>query len=198
MDDGPFRVPQPADRRGASRSEPVRRPIEEPRVVAEPPRQNTEAPSRSSSKPRRADKSRKSSSSLKWASIIGIVIVLVLGILFVWSSSQSKGVAIDGNKYQAVYLMNGQIYFGKLSNASEDNMKLTKVYYLQTPTEGADTKSSNEVSASNVQLIKLSSAIYGPEDEMVISKDKILYYQNLQADSKAAKLIENDKQSIGN
>ena len=88
--------------------------------------------------------------------------------------------------------MNGQIYFGKLSPVGDSRYKLTNVYYLQadatTETEGETANAAN-----NNQLIKLSNAIYGPEDEMIISKDQVLYFQNLQDGGRAAQLIKNDQ-----
>ena len=116
---------------------------------------------------------------------------------YAWANSQGvTDTGIDGKKYQAVYLMNGQLYFGKLSTLDSSRFKLSTVYYLQAGTNEDGTKkdtASSADAASNFQLIKLSGAIYGPSDEMVISKDQVLYYQNLDANSKASQLIDTDK-----
>lgn len=100
--------------------------------------------------------------------------------------------AIDGNKYQVVAFANGQMYFGKLHAFNGEYMKLTDIYYLQTQ-DGKNGSSENpQQTAANqndIQLIKLGDEIHGPEDEMMISKDQVLYYENLKDDGKVAQAI---------
>ena len=127
----------------------------------------------------------------------GIIILAVIGF-FAWSAFQNKGMVIDGSKYQAVFFTNGQVYFGKLKAQGADYLQLNDVFYLQTNSE---TPSENPQQAttttdqSNVQLIKLGDEIHGPEDEMVISKDQILFYENLKADGKVTQSIQQYKKS---
>lgn len=198
MNGGPYRAPQPADRRVINRTEPSAyrqqqeevQPVvkEEPRVSARP----------TSSLPPVKASNRKSKTGLLWT--VGLVVfALLVGVFggYVWASANgTTDTGIDSKKYQAVYLMNGQLYFGKLGMLDDSRFKLSNVYYLQAGTNEDGTKketTSSADAASNFQLIKLSGAIYGPSDEMVISKDQVLYYQNLDADSKASKLIDTDK-----
>lgn len=198
MNGGPYRAPQPADRRVINRAaepsayrqpeEPQSAPKEEPRVASRP---SPAAPSAKAPK-------KKSRNGLAWT--IGLVVfALLVGIFggYVLAGSAHTDTGIDGKKYQAVYLMNGQLYFGKLSALDDSRFKLESVYYLQAGSNEDGTQKTGAATAtdagSNFQLIKLSGAIYGPSDEMVISKDQVLYYQNLDADSKASQLIDTDK-----
>lgn len=117
---------------------------------------------------------------------------LSLAILLMYKSNTNS--SIDNSKYQAVFLSNGQVYFGKLHTYNNEYMKLTDIYYLQTKTS-TDAKSSNPQSTNtendaNVQLIKLGSEIHGPDDEMIVSKDQILFFENLKKDSQVTKSIE--------
>lgn len=109
-----------------------------------------------------------------------------------WSKMQNTAVAIDGSKYQAVFFTNGQVYFGKLQSANSDYLKLTDIYYLQTQGEQASDSQNPQQSTNaqkDVQLIKLGDEIHGPEDAMVISKDQVLFYENLKSDGKVAQSI---------
>jgi len=121
--------------------------------------------------------------------VIVLTAVVTGGVLFYQSSVTSY---IDGGKYQAVFLTNGQVYFGKLSKLSGEYFKLTKIFYLQTQsTSTASTvQAVADASAANVQLIKLGSEIHGPEDEMVISKSQILFFENTQTAGKVTAAIE--------
>jgi hypothetical protein len=127
----------------------------------------------------------------------GIILLALLGF-FGWSLLQNKGMVIDSSKYQAVFFTNGQVYFGKLEAKGTEYLHLSDVFYLQTNSE---TPSENPQQAtattdeSNVQLIKLGDEIHGPEDEMIISKDQVLFYENLKTDGKVTQSIQQYKNS---
>lgn len=125
------------------------------------------------------------------AGVVMVVSLIVVGIMSMYLSSTSS--AIDGSKYQAVFLTNGQVYFGKLKALNGGYMKLADIYYLQTSssTSSSDTSKLQSSSSTNsdVQLIKLGNEIHGPNDEMVISKDQILFFENLKKDGKVAASI---------
>ncbi|MFZ1258560.1 MAG: hypothetical protein WAQ25_03765 [Candidatus Saccharimonas sp.] len=124
--------------------------------------------------------------------IAAALIVLWLGVSAYNGLNQSK--LIDGGKYQAVFLTNGQVYFGKLTRVNGDTYRLNKIFYLQatqTATE-QDAKNPQKTDAanSNVQLIKLGSEVHGPEDQMIIDKSQVLFYENLTKEGKVVQSIE--------
>lgn len=132
--------------------------------------------------------------------IVIVLVVLVLGIVawLTMSKSQNAGTGIDSSKYQAVFFTNGQVYFGKLQSFNDDYMKMTDIYYLQTQeaqTETDDKKNPQETAPDqgNVQLIKLGNEVHGPEDAMIISRDQVLFYENLKNDGKVAQTISQAK-----
>lgn len=194
MNGDPYRTSQSADRRVINRSgQAAYRQAEESRPVDEP----VKSVAKPVSAPRSSASQKQPSKRWLWV-VLSIVLVLIFvgAGWFAWSSAKNANTGIDASKYQAVYLMNGQLYFGKLQVLSDTKLKLTNVYYLQTQNNESTDKTdaeSAETTSNNVQLIKLSNAIYGPNDEMIISKDQVLYYQNLKSDSKASQLIESDK-----
>jgi hypothetical protein len=110
------------------------------------------------------------------------------------------GSPIDSSKYQAVFLTNGQVYFGKLQKSVDNYYKLTDVFYLQATQ--AKTDSTNEADAQNpqttssqagVQLIKLGNEVHGPEDSMVIDRSQVLFIENLKKDGKVVDSIDKYK-----
>lgn len=157
--------------------QPVQRPTEAPRPRVEPPKKN------------------------KKSLIIKVVGLLVAGALLaglVYGYSQLSGSPIDSKKYQAVFLTNGQVYFGKLHHAG-DYYKLTNVYYLQASQSSSGTSNNPQQAAtsnSGVQLIKLGNEVHGPEDAMIIDKAQVLFIENLKDDGKVVDSIskyQNDK-----
>lgn len=121
--------------------------------------------------------------------VVILAVIVVAGLSF---ARQAAGPSIDKTKYQAVFLSSGQVYFGKLENSTGEYLRLTDVFYLQTKT---DTASENPQAATtedtNVELIKLGNEIHGPQDEMIISRDQVLFFENLKSDGRVSQSIAN-------
>lgn len=129
------------------------------------------------------------------AIIVGVALALAVVVLSGWVLYRSSTAAtIDSGKYQAVFFTNGQVYFGKLSPVNADYFKLTDVFYIQAQESEAEaTESENPQktsdSSTDIRLIKLGSEVHGPQDEMIISKDQVLFYENLKSDGKVSDSI---------
>lgn len=141
-------------------------------------------------------KSQRSSkrwlSPKQWLVTAVVVIVLLAGAGGWWWWSQQHTGAIDSSKYQAVFFTNGQVYFGKLEKMDDNYMKLSHVFYLQTPNSSTNGSSQNPQDAnksSQLQLTKLGTEIHSPEDTMVISKSQVLFFENLKDDGKVVQGI---------
>lgn len=125
-------------------------------------------------------------------SVIAVVLfaALVVGGLFLYRAV--SGSIISKDKYQAVFLTSGQVYFGKLDSVGGDYSRLTDVFYIQASEadDEADAQNPQETeTATDLQLIKLGSEVHGPEDEMLINKEQILFVENLKADGKVSDSI---------
>ena len=124
--------------------------------------------------------------------ILFLVIVVVAGVLYsrqrgtTDSPGQADTVAIASGEFQAVFLDNGQVYFGKLERSRSDFYLLTDVFYLQTGSAGIDQ-------ASNLSLTKLGSEAHGPEDKMELNVDHILFIEDMKQDSKVVNAIRDYK-----
>lgn len=136
---------------------------------------------------------QKSNSTMIIAAVIVAIVVIVGGGFAAWvlNGGASAGSVIDSGKYQALTLVDGEQYFGKLQSLNGDYFKLTDVYYVQA-SQTSSTSSTADNSADK-KLVKLGDELHGPEDMMVISKDQVLYYENLKPDSKVSKLISQNQ-----
>ena len=193
MDAGNRRGPSTGNRMINSNPEPYRQPAAAPAHNPAP----QQPPVRQPVLAQPTHKAKESRKGVKLPLII-IAIIAALGIAgwFGWSSLNGAGLAVDGGKYQAVFFTNGQVYFGKLEAQSADYLRLTDVFYLQNNGEGDSSNPQQAgTSQNNVQLIKLGQEIHGPEDEMIISRDQVLFYENLKADGKVSQSIEQYKKS---
>lgn len=127
--------------------------------------------------------------------VVGAVLALAVILLTGWMVYRSSTAAtIDSNKYQAVFFTNGQVYFGKLKQVNASYFKLSDVFYIQaSEADNNTTDSKNPQQTGNqstdIKLIKLGSEVHGPDDAMIISKDQVLFFENLKKDGKVSDSI---------
>lgn len=108
---------------------------------------------------------------------------------------------VDANKYQAVFLADGQIYFGKLTNVDNRYAELTDIYYLQVEQQQAEAPIEGQepvAPQSRVSLAKLGDELHGPEDRMLINTDQILFWENLKDDGRVVEAITEFVNNGGN
>jgi hypothetical protein len=113
------------------------------------------------------------------ALIVAGALTVLVGFL-VWSKLTDQ---IDSSRYQAVFLTNGQVYFGKLHDYYGNRPYMTDVYYFQGSNAGGASQSSTQ------QLRKLGQEVHGPEQKLILNKDSILFVENLREDSSVVSAI---------
>lgn len=121
---------------------------------------------------------------------VSVVVLAVAAIISALSLTNylkydryDKNDFIDPDAYQAVFLMNDQIYFGNLKNIDQDYLILSDVYYVKIGDDGAG------------QLVKLGAIEpHGPKDKMVINKSQVLFWENMRFDSPVVKTIQSMQQ----
>jgi len=98
----------------------------------------------------------------------------------------------DFSKYQAVFLSNGQVYFGKVTDANNQTLVLEDIYYLRSAgnlqVSNADNTATTQAT-ENFSLVKLGNEIHGPEDKMSINLNQVLFTEDLKTDSKVVEAI---------
>lgn len=132
------------------------------------------------------------------AIIISVILagVLVVGAVF-WAmkspASDSKLAGVEKSKYQALFLTNGQVYFGKLAQEDSKTIRLNEIYYLQVKQPVQPKPDKPQDSQQRPVLVKLGQELHGPEDSMYVDRGQVLFYENLKNDSKVVKAIQDAK-----
>lgn len=90
-----------------------------------------------------------------------------------------------GTEYQAVFMDNGQTFFGKIENAGTPYPKLSDVFYIQREVN----RETNEV--KNI-LVKRGSEWHAP-DYMMINAAHIVAIEPVAVNSRVAQLIKQAK-----
>lgn len=119
-----------------------------------------------------------------------LVLALILGLVFGVGGESKEADQIRDDKYQAVFLnsQDGQVYFGKLDVYNEDLYILTDIYYVRVENP-IQPEGANQTQQPNISLAKLGNELHGPQDVMYISRDKVLYWENLKDDGQVVTAI---------
>lgn len=109
---------------------------------------------------------------------VGVISILSLTSYLKYNRYSQRDF-IDADKYQAIFLTNNQVYFGRLKNISSDYLILSDVYYAKVNDDGKG------------QLVKLGAIEpHGPMDEMTINRNQVLFWENLRPDSQVVNTIQ--------
>ncbi len=112
--------------------------------------------------------------------IVGCALLLASVSLFLGYSTNLGNEArkVNGKEYQAVFLNNGQVYFGKVKTLNSKYIDLTNIFYIENNSQNTGTTSAQN---TNYTLRKLGTTeLHAPEDEMVINRDQVTFWENLK------------------
>ncbi len=126
---------------------------------------------------------------------LGKIFGLIVIALVVWAgydSWQSRRPDTSGPR-QAIFLADGQIYFGYASSMRNQIITLVDVYYL-LPSAALTDKNATPATSQKVDLIKLGVGgeddLIGATDRMEINRDGIKYIEDMKDDSQINQKIK--------
>ncbi len=94
--------------------------------------------------------------------------------------------AMGRPQYQAVFLTNGQTYFGRYYDRIGAYAKIEDVYYLQ---QGEATDASG---TTDTRIIRRGRELHEPSSRMLIPKSAILFVEDLTDSSPIAQFMQRD------
>lgn len=139
--------------------------------------------------------------NMPWIILAVIILLVIVGAvlfrdkLFPSQGGEKNGEAMKEETlsgYQAVFLTNGQVYFGKLSDVSAAYATLKDIYYLQVtqpPLQGSAQEGQQQQAQPQLSLVKLGQELHGPVDEMKINRDQILFFEDIKEDGRVMQAV---------
>lgn len=121
-----------------------------------------------------------------------LILVVLGGTFFAYINYFKKEAGVPTTsffteKFYAVFLDNGDVYFGKLSEKDSPFVTLDNAFYLrvsQTDVQG------NPVASPQLNLVKLGNEVHKPIGTIEIQRNHILSIQELAPDSQVIKIIK--------
>ena len=95
--------------------------------------------------------------------------------------------------YEAVFLTNGNVYFGNIRQTTSGEVVLKDVFYLEDSAAADATEGEGETPA--LTLTKLGNELHGPQDEMIINREHVLFIEKMKDDSQVVTSIEQYKET---
>lgn len=115
--------------------------------------------------------------------ILLVLFVLTIFCLAGYTLTRKYAHADKGIRY-AVFLTNGQIYFGNLTEEGQF-LTLENAFYPQS-----NDFLRSDAAKKKITLQRVGSEVYGPKSTIRINRDQIMYYKELREDSKVNKAIK--------
>ena len=110
----------------------------------------------------------------RFLAVIGLVALAALGW---WGFGRMQAVLpayIDTTKYQAVELTTNRAYYGKVTRMTDNEIILTDVFYIQSPTQ------TTGETTNKFELIKLGDEMAGSYDTILINRSQVVMVENLK------------------
>jgi hypothetical protein len=120
-------------------------------------------------------------------------LLVVLAYFLATGKNNNEAQFVDDSKLQAVFLNGGQVYFGKIEDLNNKFLRMTNIYYLrvnQTVQPDQENAQQQQAAANDISLVKLGCELHGPQDEMLINHEQIIFWENLKSDGQVAKAVD--------
>jgi hypothetical protein len=151
-------------------------------------------------KEEKKETSKSSSKGVKSIVTIIVVIIVLAAVGFLVNQYTSINLFGGGGKvlgvstyntssYHAVFLSNGQVYFGKIVDTSSNFTMLEDIYYLQVSEPLQQAPAADAGTEPQLTLVKLGNELHGPKDFMKVNNTQVIFIEELKNDGKVAQAI---------
>jgi hypothetical protein len=145
---------------------------------------------------------RKQASKISFHNVSSVILLFsltlltlaVIGLIMMYKQAdESRFVAKD--RMQAVFLNGGQVYFGKIRALNNKYVGVTDIYYLRVNQQVQPKQGQAATQQQDISLVKLGCELHGPQDQMLINRDQVVFWENLKTDGQVAKAVAEYKKA---
>lgn len=112
-----------------------------------------------------------------------VVFLVLFAIVRWWDFALPN---FGATRYQAVFLSNGQTYFGRYVDRIGPYVKIEDAYYIQTAAANPEDEARQ---APESRLIRRGNELHQPLPAVLIPRTAILFVEDLKADSAVAQFM---------
>jgi hypothetical protein len=116
--------------------------------------------------------------------VIALLVLVGVFLLVEWWDFALP--SAGGARYQAVFLSNGQTYFGHYIDRLGPYVKVENAFYIQqTPAQDEQTPASSKI-------VRRGNELHHPSSFVLIPKSAILFTEDLRSDSPVAQFMDTE------
>lgn len=94
--------------------------------------------------------------------------------------------SFGGARYQAVFLSNGQTYFGHYIDRLGPYAKIENAFYIQ------QTPAQDEQTPAESKVVRRGNELHHPTNFVLVPKSAILFTEDLRSDSPVAQFMDKE------
>lgn len=121
-----------------------------------------------------------------------VVVIIILASIFYFALKERGNKDDTAQKepdWCAVKLINGEVYYGQISNKESDPVIIKNVYYNYDQLKKDSNNPSEEEKSASLRLVKRGNEAHGPSGSMNIVRAQVVYMESLKPDSKVLRAI---------
>ena len=133
--------------------------------------------------------------------VVGILVVGGLVLVLLLTNRTDTTNVTNSSNWQAVFLVNGQTYFGHVDGVEDGFLMMRDIYYLTNKTNVTNETNDGEKAPlrqgyggsplrSETKLVKFGTERHRPVDELKINMAQVLMIEELSKESEVVKAIE--------
>lgn len=109
-------------------------------------------------------------------SVTVVLIAALMALVFHKNNANSENRLVDREKYQAIFLNNGHVYFGKIGKINSQYITIYDLFYLRVD-QPVQPERGNV--PESIELVKFGCELHRPQDSMVVSRAQVSFWENL-------------------
>ncbi len=132
--------------------------------------------------------------------VIALVVIAIVSTaayyfgVVIQTRAQKPTAQSVSRSYEAVFLTNGQVYFGKVAKRDRDEIVVRDIYYLRVEQQLQPAPENQTDQQPKIALVKLGDEIHGPQDIMRINTQHVLFTEKLKENGQVVQTILRHKQ----
>lgn len=116
--------------------------------------------------------------------IFAVLLVATFALVRWWDFTVPS---LGHTRYQGVFLVNGQAYFGRYTDRLGPYARIDDPYYIQ------QTKAAAPDAPAEQKLVRRGTELHQPQGAMLVPKSAILFVEDLRDGSQFAQFMDRDR-----
>lgn len=136
-------------------------------------------------------KKRKRLIEPRWLRVLSVALLFASTLLIIslillpsFDGHKSEDEMVNTDRFQAVFLTGGQVYFGRIDSINKKHLQLSNIFYLRTSTQ-VQPNSADSTTTPPPELVPLGCELHRPQNQMQINREQVIFWENLQDESDA-------------